>query len=131
MKLTLPDWFTKRDYRVAKTGEEELYDFMRAWLGSLDYSSDKTTLELNWKYLMKGNVKEIRDQIDGEWCTTFGAMAIISTKEKDGVIQEWPGIYNKAFFPAYGLKYFRLVDYSDPDVLSKIGAKKSRDQKSL
>lgn len=32
------EWFTKdREVRVAFIGEEDLYDFMRTWLGHLDY----------------------------------------------------------------------------------------------
>ena len=57
-----------RDYRVAFVGEEDLYNFMRTWLGDLDYRDADTILQLEWKKLMKGNVKDIKDQIDGEWC---------------------------------------------------------------
>ena len=30
----LADWFTSRDYRVAFVGEEDLYNFLRTWLGN-------------------------------------------------------------------------------------------------
>ena len=43
----LPQWFTKRDYRVAFVGEEDLYNFMRTWLGNLDYREAETTLQLS------------------------------------------------------------------------------------
>ena len=42
----LPAWFTARDYRVAYVGEEDLYNFLRTWLGQLDYRSAETTLQL-------------------------------------------------------------------------------------
>lgn len=128
----LPEWFTKgKEYRVAHVGEEEFYDFLHTWLGKLDYRDENTTLQIDWKKLMKGNVKELRDQIGGEYCCNVGMLATIVTKENsDGEIREYQGIYNKAFLPAYAIKHFRLVDYSDKSVIAKIAAKKPRDQKA-
>lgn len=126
----LPDWFVKRDYRKAYVGEEELYEFLRTWLGKLDYREADTVLSIDWKKLMKGNVKDLKDQINGEFCNNVGPLATIVTKEKeDGEVREYQSIYNKAFLPAYAIKYFRLVDYSDKDVIAKIAAKKPKDQK--
>lgn len=125
----LPEWFTTRDYRVAKVGEEELYDFMRTWLGELDYRSAETTLQLEWKKLMKGNVSDIRDQIGGEFATNIGALATVASREKDGDVKEFQNVYNKAFLPAYTLKQFRLIDYNDPNVLNALKAKKPKDMK--
>lgn len=125
----LPEWFTARDYRVAHVGEEDLYGFMRTWLGNLDYRSAETTLDLDWKKLMKGNVKDIKDQIDGEWCTTIIALATVSTKEKDGETKEYQGVYNRGFLPAYSLKNFRLINYADENVLSGLKKKKLADLK--
>ena len=134
----LPDWFVEREYRVAYVGEEELYNFMRKWLVNLDYRSTETTLGIEWKKLMKGNVKELRSQIDGEWCTNdktgkaigIGALATVSTRERDGEFTEYQNVYNKDFFPAYSLKNFRLVDYTNPDVLAKLRTKKSKELKA-
>ena len=125
----LPEWFIGRDYRQAYVGEEDLYNFMRAWLSELDYRHSDTTLQLDWKKLMKGNVKDIKDQVGGEWCGTVGASAIVITKEKDGETKEYQGIYSKAFFPAYSLKNFRLVNYNNPDVIKALVNKKSKDLK--
>ena len=125
----LPEWFIGRDYRQAYVGEEDLYNFMRGWLSELDYRHADTTLQLDWKKLMKGNVKELKDQINGEWCGNVGAMAIVIVKEKDGESKEYQGVYNKAFFPAYSLKNFRLIDYSNKDVLKQLTNKKSKDLK--
>jgi len=125
----LPEWFVKRDYRVAFTGEEDLYNFLRTWLGELDYRSSETTLELDWKKLMKGNAQDIRDLIGCEWCSTFVAEATVITKEKDGETKEYQGVYNKAFLPAYSLRHFRLVDYTDPKIIESISKKKPKDQK--
>ena len=56
------DWFKEnREYRVAFIGEEDLYDFLRTWLGQLDYRKAETTLALDWPKLMRGNVKDLKD----------------------------------------------------------------------
>ena len=126
----LPDWFAKRDYRVAYVGEEDLYNFMRTWLNNLDYRDAETILEIDWKKLMKGNVKDIKSQIDGEWCSTIGAIATIKIVAKDGDTKEYQGVYNKLFLPPYSIKQFRLVDYSKTETLNKLRAKKTRDLKA-
>jgi hypothetical protein len=125
----LPKWFTERDVRVAYMGEEDLYNFLRTWLGNLDYRDAETTLQLDWSKLMKGNVKDLRDQINGEWCTNVVALATVKTVEKDGDIKEYQGVYNKGFLPAYTLKQFRLVDFSSSAILKGLREKKSKDLK--
>lgn len=125
----LPDWFKGRDYRQAYVGEEELYGFLRTWLGNLDYRDASTVLQLDWKTLMKGNIKDIKQQVDGEYCTNVVALATIKTVEKDGEIKEYQNVYNKAFLPAYALKQFRVVDYSNPEVQNSLRTKKSKDLK--
>jgi hypothetical protein len=125
----LPEWFAKRDYRVAYVGEEELYEFLRTWLNKLDYMKDNTVLQADWKKLMKGNVSELKSQVDGAYCTNIGALATIIMKEKDGENTEYQGVYNKAFLPAYALKNFRLIDYGNSSIQSSLRAKKLRDLK--
>lgn len=125
----LPEWFSARDYRVAYVGEEDFYNFVRTWLCELDYRSGDTTLQLDWKKLMKGNVRDLKDQIDGDYCGNIGALATIITKEKDGEVKEYQGIYNKSFVPAYALKNFKLVDYSSSKVIEGLASKKSKDLK--
>ena len=125
----LPEWFAKRDYRVAFVGEEDLYNFLRTWLGNLDYRDAETTLELDWKKMMKGNVKDLKEQIDGEWCTNIVALATIKTVIKDEETREYQGVYNRAFLPAYAIKSFRLVDFNKSDVIDGLRKKKSKDLK--
>jgi len=125
----LSTWFTSRSYRVAFVGEEDFYSFVRTWLGNLDYRDGGTTLQLEWKALMKGNLKDLKAQIGGEYSTTVVALATIKTVAKDDGVKEYQGVYNKAFLPAYNLKQFRLVDYNRPDVLSNLRQKKSKDLK--
>lgn len=126
----LPEWFSKREYRVAYVGEEELYDFMRVWLGDLDFRDADTVLQLEWKKLMRGNVKDIKDQINGEFSVNIVALSTIVSKERDGEIKEYEVVYNKAFLPAYALKQFRLIDYDSPKVLSDLQSKKPKDLKA-
>ena len=125
----LPEWFAKGGYREAHVGEEELYEFLRMWLGKLDYRDAETVLEIDWKKLMKNNLSDIREQIDGEYCNDegVGELGIIITKEKDGEIKEYQGVYNKAFLPPYSLKYFRIIDYSKEEERAKLLAKKSKE----
>lgn len=125
----LPTWFAARDYRVANVGEEELYNFMRTWLGDLDYRDAETTLQLDWAKMMKGNVKDLKAQVNGEWCTNVVALATIKTVQKEDDIKEYQGVFNKAFLPSYSLKLFRLVNYSDQSVLTNLRSKKSKDLK--
>jgi len=133
----LQEWFTAHEYRVAYNGEEDLYNFKRTWLSELDYKKNIEGFLSEWKKLMKGNVKDLKDEIDGEFCTDtdgniipFGALATINTKEKDGEIKEYQSIYNKAFLPKYALKNFRLIDYANPKTIEGIKAKKPKDLKA-
>lgn len=124
------EWFTKeRDYRVAYIGEEELYDFMRTWLSKLDYRQSATVLQLDWTKLMRGNVKDLKDQIDGEWCSSVVALATIVVRERDGETKEYQGIYNKGFLSEYAIKQFRLVDYTNQRTLNNLRNKKPRELK--
>lgn len=127
----LPEWFTKRDYRVAYVGEEELYEFLRTWLGELNYTKDSTVLQLEWKKLMKGNVKDLKDQVDGAYCINVIALATVTIRQKDGENKEYQTIYNKAFLPGYYLKNFRLVNYNDFSVQNNLRTKKTRDLKPV
>ena len=125
----LPDWFKKREYRKAHVGEEELYNFLRTWLGQLDYSKEDSALALDWKKLMKGNVSELKSQVNGAYCTPVVSLATVVMREKEGEMKEYQGVYNKAFLPTYTLKNFRVVNYSDNSVLSTLRSKKSKDLK--
>jgi hypothetical protein len=125
----LPEWFSKRDYRVAKIGEEELYNFLRTWLGELDYRKDATTLELEWSKLMKGNVKDLKSLIGGEYTTPVVALATVKIVEKEEGTKEYQGVYNKGFLAAYNLKQFRLLDFSNDATLAVIRTKASKDLK--
>ena len=83
----LPDWFKSREYREAYVGEEDFYSFLRTWLGNLDYRDADTVLQLEWKKLMRGNLRDLTEQINGEWSTNVVALATIISKEKDGGVR--------------------------------------------
>lgn len=120
----LPDWFTGRDYRVAFDGESELYGFLRTWLGKLDYREAETVLQLDWKPLMKGNTKDLKNLVGGAYTTNIVALATVKTVVREDGTKEYQSVYNRGFLPAYSLKNFRLVNYSDEKVLKPLREKK-------
>jgi hypothetical protein len=103
--------------------------FFALWLGKLDYKDDASVLELDWKKLMKGNASELRSQVNGAYCTNFLALATVVSKEKDGEMKEYQGVYGGGFLPVYTLKQFRLINYSDDKVLTNLRSKKLKDLK--
>jgi len=125
----LASWFTTREYRPAFVGEEDFYNFLRTWLGNLDLRDAESTLQLEWKKLMNGNVRDIKQQVGGEFATNVVALATIKSVIKDDETKEYQNIYNKAFLPAYSLKQFRLLDYSNTGTINTLRAKKSKDLK--
>jgi hypothetical protein len=125
----LPTWFKERENRVAYVGEEDLYNFLRSWLSNIDFSSNKSTLQLEFNKLIKGNVKEINEQINGEWANNIVALATISTQEKEDGVKEFQNVYNKAFLPPYSIKSFRLVDYNRANTISALRQKSSKELK--
>jgi len=127
----LPEWFRQRDYRVAYQGEEEFYTFLRMWLSNLDYRDPDTTLELDWKKLMKGNIREIREQLTGEWASEVVVMATITVKETEDGLKEYQKVYTGGFLAPYALKFFRTVDFTNPDNVVRLKNKKPRDLKSF
>jgi hypothetical protein len=125
----LPSWFVKRDFRVAYSGEAEFVEFLRMWLGGLDFMHEDTELMLEWKKVISGNLKEWKDEIGGDWCQTVGVLATVKSVEKDGEVKSYQSIYNRGFFPGYSIKNMRMIDYNNPDVIRQLGFKKSKDLK--
>jgi len=125
----LPTWFKERENRVAFVGEEDLYNFLRSWLSNIDFSSKKSTLQLEFNKLIKGNVKELKDEINGEWATNIVALATVSSKETADGTKEYQAIYNKAFLPPYSIKAFRLLDYNKAEAISALRQKSQKELK--
>lgn len=125
----LPTWFKERENRVAYVGEEDLYNFLRSWMSLIDFSKKTAILQVEFNKLIKGNVKELKEQINGEWTTNIVALATISTQEKEDGVKEFQNVYNKAFLPSYSIKAFRLVDYNRADSVSALRQKSPKDLK--
>jgi len=125
----LPTWFKERENRVSFVGEEDLYNFLRSWLSNIDFSSKKSTLQVEFNKLIKGNVKELKEQINGEWATNIVALATINTKETEDGVKEFQNVYNKGFLPPYSIKAFRLLDYNAAGTISGLRQKASKDLK--
>lgn len=125
----LKTWFTKYGTpRKAFVGEEELYLFAKRWLGKLDLFKPNADLSFLWKPLMKGNVNEIKSQINGEFSVPFVWLLTVRTVEKDGETKQYQGVYNKGFLPSYVLPYFSQKDYQSEKVLAAIKAKKEAEK---
>lgn len=128
----LYDWFKARDYRVAYSGEEELYNFLRVWLSEVDYKDVDNVLWMNWEKLMKGNLRDIKSQIDGAYCGNVVALATVSTSiNKDGETKQYQNVYPKAFMYSDYIKYFNLVDYNSPTVQKSLKERDERKDKTL
>lgn len=125
----LPTWFKERENRVAFVGEEDLYNFLRSWLSNIDFSSKKSTLQLEFNKLIKGNVKELKDEINGEWATNIVALATVTSKETPDGTKEYQAIYSKAFLPPYSIKAFRLLDYNKAEAISALRQKSQKELK--
>ena len=125
----LPVWFLKRDYRIAHIGEEEFLGFVRIWLGGLDFSDISTEIMLDWKKVMKGDLKDLKEQIDGEFTQTVGALATVKTVDKEDGPKSYQNIFIKSFFPGYSIKSMRVVDYNNPDVVRGLTFRKSAELK--
>lgn len=109
----LAEWFASRSYRVAHEGEEELYNFAVTWLNKLDTRDAETVLSFDWSKLMKGNVKEIADQVTGEYSGTICCLVTMRTVDKEGQPMEYEQVYNKEFLPGYAMKQIRLRKIDD------------------
>ena len=125
----LPTWFKERENRVAFVGEEDLFNFLRSWLSNINFSSEKSILQLEFNKLIKGNVKELKEQINGEWATNIVALATVTSKETPDGTKEYQAIYSKAFLPPYSIKAFRLIDYNKADAISALRQKSQKELK--
>ena len=125
----LPAWFLKREKRVAHIGEEEFLGFVRIWLGGLDFSDMDTEIMLDWKKVMSGDLKDLKEQIDGEFTQTVGALATVKTVDKEDGPKSYQNIFIKSFFPGYSIKSMRVVDYNNPDVVRGLTFRKSAELK--
>jgi hypothetical protein len=78
---------------------------------------------------MAGDLKDLKDQIDGEFTQTVGALATMKTVDKEDGPKSYQNIFIKSFFPGYSIKSMRLVDYNNPDVVRGLTFRKSAELK--
>src|ERR1044072_3048393 len=103
---SIPSFLTEngRSVRKAKKGEELLYKFLRAWLNDLNYQDPSTELMLDdWKGLISGKTKELRDIISRYDSKTVCAMATVRVSSEG---KEYQGVYNYEFLPGYCIQSF-------------------------
>lgn len=100
----IPDWFKEKGYRVAHEGEEELYAFITSWLSDLDLRDAEAALSFDWSKLMRGNLKDITEQIGGEYETTVVVLNTVRVVDGDEGQKEYEQVYNRKFLPGYTMK---------------------------
>jgi hypothetical protein len=84
---------------------------------------------LDWKKVMSGDLTDLKDQIDGEFTQTVGALATVKTVDKEDGPKSYQNIFIKSFFPGYSIKSMRLVDYNNPDVVRGLKFRKTAELK--
>jgi hypothetical protein len=110
-EANLSEKFKAFPYRKAKVGEAEVVGFLDAWL-DID-RSQPYTLDLDWKALRAGSVKELRDLQKTDLPRTIMGMATVRVSEKDGQVKEYQQIYNRNILPGYNTKFFRTTKYTE------------------
>lgn len=127
---TFPQFFThfldnktktvlgKKVWRDALVGEEELVNFVRAWMGRVNFNVPEADLFLDTKRLLKGNVKELRDLVGHDLSTEFIGLFNVATVEKsdengDPVIKQYQNIYKKAYLAKNFMEGIKNGGFSD------------------
>ncbi len=104
----LPQWFTSdRTYRKAYVGEEEVHEFMRAWLNKLDFRNPTTHVLLDSKKMFSGDVSELRDAISSFKDEGLCQLACVREVIKDGEVKHYQAVYNKKFLPGAFIDSFK------------------------
>lgn len=93
-----------KKWRKALSGEEELGTLTRAWLGRLNFSDPDTTALFETNDLFKGNFKEIRSLIEGDYDTPFVVLLGVKTDEDDNT-KKYQQVWGKKFLPNGFMKY--------------------------
>lgn len=126
----LHEKFTASPYHAARIGEEEVTNFLMSWL-NIDRKAPYD-MSIDWKALMKGNVKEFTDLMKSDLASddkgnprTIVGMAIVRVAEKDGEVKEYQGIYNRKLLPGYTMKFFRTTKFT-PELIQDLREKKER-----
>lgn len=112
-KENLMSWFNEFESWQCRRGEDQLYTFLKAWL-QIDTFHDKTAeMSVDFKKLLKGNIKELKSFIGSEYDHTVLFNQTISTVTKEDeegneVTREYENLYNRDFLPGSAIKFFNL-----------------------
>lgn len=101
----LPSWFTEHSYRKALVGEEELHEFMRAWIIKKGQIVDN--LRLDTDKFFQGDFSELEQAIQSFSDRTVCQLALIKQMNKDGEIKEYQSVYNKKTLPGWYIDIFK------------------------
>lgn len=119
----LPDWFTaKGGVRNAKVGEQSLYNFLTCWMSNFDFKNGDE-FQVDFKKLMKGNVKELRQMMGLEFETNVTGMAIVNVKESidddgDSSAKYYQGVWRE-FLPEWAYDVFKKKGRNGNKTLSR------------
>lgn len=110
----LPEFFTKflskekkvlgdKSFRIAKEGEGDFYEFLRAIGNGINWFSEQTDIEFNFKKLLKEDFKQLQsvllDKVEN-YFPPFAAISYIKTvPNDDGTNKEYNEIFTKAIIP--------------------------------
>lgn len=84
--------------RKSLKGEGELLNFMRAWLGRLNFFKPTCVVTVDTKKLLKGDFSELRAGINGDFDAPFIPLAGVETDTTDPT-KQYQKIFGGAFLP--------------------------------
>lgn len=98
------DWFNSEGQRPAWEGEQELIEFIRAWVNHKGGKKGEELYFENWDAIFAGNFSEIKGilaQIDPKNPNKVGVLFGVRTVDKDGTVNQYQTIYKKFFGRPY------------------------------
>lgn len=129
-KSFIPGWFKsftdkekneigKKKWRKALSGEEELANLMRAWLGRLNWNDVDTEVQVDCEKLFKEKYQELRGLINGDYDTPFVVLLGVRTDENDST-KKYQQVYGKSFLPNSFMKNINKEMKGSNDYVKKI-----------
>jgi hypothetical protein len=94
-----------KTFRPALYGEEELAEFLKSWLGKLDFKDSGTSILLDTKKLFAGNFKELSGQVNGEFDVPCVYLANVEVDETDPDKQ-----YQKVFKKTLPANFMKFIN---------------------
>lgn len=112
----LPEWyknFTNKEkenlgpkkWRKAISGEEELGNLIRTWLGRMNFQDPDTEVLIDTSRLLAGDYGEVRSLIEGDYDTPFVVLLGVKTDEDDNT-KKYQQVWKK-FLPNGFMKYIK------------------------